>query len=105
MKRGISDEVIIVSEYDPVSAAGVERLKGLLREDLTIDRTWILLNKLLPDFVQSFTDFLEVVKYPNPIPWDAEVVKAYARRKLALDLNYGNNHTFDCNANNKGNIW
>jgi cellulose biosynthesis protein BcsQ len=28
MKKGISDEVVIVSEYDPMSAAGVERLKG-----------------------------------------------------------------------------
>jgi cellulose biosynthesis protein BcsQ len=93
MSRTVSDEVVIVSEYDPMSAAGVERLKGLLREDLTYVRTWVLLNKLLPDFVQSFSDFLEVAKYLNPIPWDADVVKAYARRRLALDLENGNEHT------------
>jgi len=93
MSRKVSNEVIIVSEYDPMSAAGVERLKGILREDLTYDRTWILLNKILPDFVQSFSDFMQVAKYLNPIPWDADVVKAYARRKLALNLTEGNNHT------------
>lgn len=93
MSKEVSDEVIIVSEYDPMSAAGVERLKGLLREDLTYVRTWVLLNKMLPDFVQSFSDFLEVAKYLNPIPWDAEVVKAYARRKLAIDFENGNEHT------------
>jgi cellulose biosynthesis protein BcsQ len=93
MSRAISDEVVIVSEYDPISAAGVERLKGLLREDLTYERTWVLLNKMLPDFAQSFGDFLEVAKYLNPIPWDADVVRAYARRKIALDLVNGNEHT------------
>lgn len=93
MRKDISNEVVIVSEYDPLSAAGIERLKALFREDLTYNRTWVLLNKMLPDFVQSFSDFLEVAKYLSPIPWDAEVVKAYARRKLALDLEYGNEFT------------
>jgi cellulose biosynthesis protein BcsQ len=93
MSRSISDEVIIVSEYDPMSAAGVERLKGLMREDLTYGRTWVLLNKMLPDFVQSFSDFLEIAKYLSPVPWDADVVRAYARRKLALDLENGNDYT------------
>lgn len=93
MERGISDEVVIVSEYDPLSAAGIERLKGLFREDLTYERTWVLLNKMLPDFIQSFNDFLEVAKYLSPIPWDSEVVRAYARRKLALDMEYANEFT------------
>jgi len=93
MSKDISDEVIIVSEYDPMSAAGVERLKGLFREDLIYGRTWLLLNKMLPEFVQSFSDFLEVAKYLSPVPWDAEVVRAYARRKLALDLENGNLYT------------
>jgi cellulose biosynthesis protein BcsQ len=93
LSRGVCDEVVIVSEYDPISAAGVERLKGLFREDLTYPRTWILLNKMLPDFVNAFSDFLEVARYLSPIPWDAEVVRAYARRKVALDFESGNAHT------------
>lgn len=93
MSRYISDEVIIVSEYDPMSAAGVERLKGLFRDDLTYNRTWVLLNKMLPDFVKSFSDFLEVAKYLSPVPWDSDVVRAYSRRKLPIDLEYGNEYT------------
>jgi cellulose biosynthesis protein BcsQ len=93
ISKNISDEVIIVSEYDPLSAAGVERLKGIFREDLTYNRTWYLLNKMIPEFIQSFSDFLEIAKYLNPIPWDADVVKAYARRKLPLDLENGNEFT------------
>jgi cellulose biosynthesis protein BcsQ len=93
MNQTYSDEVILVSEYDPLSAAGIERLKGLFREDLTYVRTWVLLNKMLPDFVKSFSDFMEVAKYASPIPWDADVVRAYARRKLAIDTETGNEFT------------
>ena len=93
IQRVISGEIIIVSEYDPISAAGIERLKARFPEELTYDRTWILLNKMLPDFVKSFSDFLEVAKYLSPIPWDSDVVRAYARRRLALDLKTGNQYT------------
>lgn len=93
MRRDISDEVIIVSEYDPVSAAGVERLKVLGKESLSYDRTWILLNKMLPEFVKSYSDFLGVARYLSPIPWSADVVRAFARRKLALDTDEGNEYT------------
>lgn len=93
LKRNISDEVIIISEYDPMSAAGVERLKVLFAEDLTLDRTWVLLNKMLPEFVQLFDDFLEVARYLRPIPWNADVVRAYARRRLAVDFEKGNAYT------------
>jgi MinD-like ATPase involved in chromosome partitioning or flagellar assembly len=93
MNKDISHEVVIVSEYDPLSAAGVERLKAMLRDDLLYSRTWVLLNKMLPDFVNTFSDFLEVSKYLTPIPWDPDVVRAYARRRLPLDLDYGNQFT------------
>ena len=90
MSKGVSDTVVIVAEYDPLSAAGVERLKGLMSQDLTYERTWILLNKVLPEFAKNFSDFLEVVRYLSPIPWDSEVVRAYARRRLAIDVENGN---------------
>ena len=93
MKKGISDEVIIVSEYDPLSAAGVERLKSIFNYDLEFTRTWVLLNKMLPEFVEKFSDFLSVTRYLSPIPWTSDVVRSYSRRKLALDTEYGNEYT------------
>ena len=93
MSREISDEVIIVSEYDPMSAAGVERLKQLAGQDLDFSRTSILLNKMLPEFVEKFSEFLSVANYLPPIPWNADVVRAYAKRQLALDVEHGNAFT------------
>ncbi|GAA3458479.1 ParA family protein [Saccharothrix longispora] len=93
LRPDVSDRVLIVSEYDPMSAAGVERLKALLGESVAYSRTWIVLNKMLPEFAKSFSEFLEIVRYAPPIPWDADVVRAYARRRLALDFEFGNEHT------------
>ena len=93
MSKDVSDEVVIVSEYDPMSSAGVERLKQIVGQDLDFSRTVILLNKMLPEFVEKFSEFLSVANYLPPIPWNAEVVRAYARRKLALDLERGNAFT------------
>jgi septum site-determining protein MinD len=90
MDKNISDEVIIVSEYDPLSAAGIERLKQVVGDDLNYTRTWVLLNKMLPEFIEKFSEFLSITKYLPPIPWNAEVVRSYAKRKLALDVEKGN---------------
>ena len=93
MNSTISDRVVIVSEYDPLSSAGIERLKQALGDDLGYARTWTLLNKMLPEFVDKFTEFLSVTKYLPPIPWNANVVRAYAKRSLPLDLEGGNEFT------------
>ena len=93
MSTDISHEVVIVSEYDPLSAAGIERMKALLAKELSYARTWILLNKMLPEFVSAFSEFLEVSKYLTPIPWDGDVVRACARRRIPLDLQHGNQFT------------
>lgn len=89
----LADRVVIVSEYDPLSAAGVERLKAIFPKELAYERTWVLLNKMLPELVRSYSDFMEVARYLRPIPWDADVVRAYSRRSLALDLEHGNEYT------------
>jgi hypothetical protein len=34
--------------------------------------------------------FLDVFRFLSPIPWDEEVVKAYAQRRLPLDMKNGN---------------
>lgn len=93
MSTEVSDVVVLVSEYDPMSNAGIERLKARLPEELDVGRTWILLNKLLPEFVEKFSEFLSVAKYLPPIPWSAEVVRAFSRRRLALDFEVGNQYT------------
>jgi cellulose biosynthesis protein BcsQ len=93
ISTSISDQVIIVSEYDPMSAAGVERLKAIFSENLAYHRTWILLNKMLPSFIKSFSSFMEIVKYLSPLPWSEDVVLAYARRTLPLELSIGNDYT------------
>lgn len=93
MSPSLSDSVILVSEYDPMSNAGIERLKARLPDELDVGRTWILLNKLLPEFVSKFSEFLSVAKYLPPVPWTADVVRAYSRRKLALDFRGGNQFT------------
>jgi cellulose biosynthesis protein BcsQ len=93
MRQTVSDKVILVTEYDPLSAAGVERMKALFPQDLTYDRTWVLLNKMLPDIATKYGEFLEVARYLPPVPWTAAVVRAYSRRSLALDLQYGNDYT------------
>lgn len=90
---GVCDEVIIVSEFDPLSTAGIERMKAILSEELAFERTRILLNKLLPEFVEKFTEFLSVARYLPPLPWTADVVRAYSKRRLAVDLIRGNEYT------------
>jgi hypothetical protein len=86
----ISDQVIIVSEFDPMSLAGVDRLKALFPEDLAYHRTSVLLNKMLPEFMgpsgRPLKDFFELAKYLSPLPWNREVVMACSRRTLALDI-------------------
>jgi cellulose biosynthesis protein BcsQ len=102
IEPAISDIVVIVSEYDPLSASGVERLKAFFPNSLTFDRTWILLNKVLPEFSSSLGDFLQVARYLSPIPWTADVVRAYAQRTLALDLERGNDYTLAITQTLKG---
>ena len=62
-------------------------------DDLGFERTWVLLNKMLPEFVEKFTEFLSVSKFLPPIPWSADVVRAYSKRRLALNLENANQFT------------
>ena len=95
----LADEVVVVSEYDPISSRGVERLKIIFERAFTDKPVWILYNKILPEFVQGVGDFLAIAGFLRPIPWDAEVVRAYVRRRSAIDMQHGNLHTLaamDC---------
>jgi cellulose biosynthesis protein BcsQ len=88
-----ADETVLVSEYDPISVEGIERLRHLFSEHLTYSKTWILYNKILPEFSKSVGEFLSINRYLSPIPWDAQVVLRFARRKLAIDMQKGNAYT------------
>jgi cellulose biosynthesis protein BcsQ len=88
-----ADEVIIVSEYDPVSAEGVERLKIEFGSRFPLGSTWTLYNKLLPEFATEVGRFLKVAGFLPPVPWDAEVVRSFNHRSLAIDLEKGNTFT------------
>lgn len=89
----VSDLIVLISEFDPMSAAGIERLKGLEPSSFSFERTYILLNKLLPEFVKSFEDFFSVSHYLPPIPWTADAVRAYSKRGIAIDTEQGNEFT------------
>jgi cellulose biosynthesis protein BcsQ len=80
-----ADQVVIVSEYDPVSAEGNERLRRVFVDQLPPNDTWVLYNKVLPDFATSLGDFLLISRHLPPIQWDADVIRAFARRELAVD--------------------
>jgi cellulose biosynthesis protein BcsQ len=90
---GIADQVVIVSEYDPVSIAGVDRMKNIFANVMPYDKRWILYNKVLPEFARELGKTRIAEKYLPPVPWDEEVVRAFAERKLALDTENGNEHT------------
>jgi cellulose biosynthesis protein BcsQ len=89
----IADQVIIVSEYDPISAAGVDRMKSIFAKIMPFEKRWLLYNKVLPEFAKELGKTRLAEKYLPPIPWDAEVVRAFSERTLALDTENGNEHT------------
>jgi cellulose biosynthesis protein BcsQ len=88
-----SDVHLIVSEYDPVSAQGVDRLKIIFSEQMTPSDTFILFNKVLPEFAAAIGEGLAIARYLPPIPWDADVVRAFARRDLAISIEAPNPYT------------
>ena len=91
-----ADTVMIVSEYDPVSVKGIERLRSLFSRVLSDKEVFVLFNKLLPDLAASFSDHLVIAKYLKPLHWDADVVRAFARGEIAIDMVLGNPFTLSC---------
>ncbi len=88
-----SDHSVIVSEYDPVSVQGIDRLKILLSDAIDPGSNWTLFNKILPEFASVVGEGLSVARYLSPIPWDADVVRAFSRRDLAINMTYPNTYT------------
>lgn len=82
-----SDRTVIVSEYDPISEKGIARFRKMISSDQS---PMLLFNKVLPEFVSSIGDPLGLSGVLPPIPWNADVVRAYVQGKLALNMEKGN---------------
>ena len=82
-----SDRVVIVSEFDPISYDGINRIQRLHGDALPTRNTWVLFNKVLPDFANSISDNLATIKYLPPVAWNVAVVRAYAVNNV--DINAG----------------
>lgn len=88
-----SNLVVIVSEFDPMSSEGIDRLKRLYSKELTYEKTLILFNKILPEFSDILGKFTTITKYLSPIHWDKEVMLSYSQRKLPIDMKSSNDYT------------
>lgn len=88
-----SDLVVIVSEFDPMSSEGIDRLKRLYSKELTYEKTLILFNKILPEFSEILGKFTTITKYLSPIHWDKEVMLSYSQRKLPINMKSSNDYT------------
>lgn len=88
-----ADDVVFVTEFDPISSKGVERLKHVFADVLVDKNSWILFNKILPEFVSTISDILGIAGYLSPIPWDPEVIRSFVRGELPINMQEGSPHT------------
>lgn len=94
VSASLADQVVIVSEFDPISFQGVDRLKILFSSVIDPSATWILYNKILPEFATAIGEGLIVAQVLPPIPWDVDVVRSFAQRELAINVEDPNPYTF-----------
>jgi cellulose biosynthesis protein BcsQ len=88
-----ADEVVIVCEYDPISAQGVRRLEQMYPTAFHVAKTWILYNKVLSEVAESIGNLLSFDRRLTPLPWDREVVRAYVQRTVPVDMRAPNSYT------------
>ena len=74
----VSDKAVIVTEFDPLSASGVERLKFNFDDSWPKNETYVIVNKLLPEYANIQSDYFTAWNHLPPIPFDFEVMRAYA---------------------------
>ncbi|BAN00542.1 hypothetical protein YM304_02280 [Ilumatobacter coccineus YM16-304] len=88
-----ADDVVIVSEFDPVSIQGVKRLERLYPEAFAKESTWILYNKVLPEIAKRMTDILRIERKLPAMPWTVEVVRSYLDGQIPVDMRLPNPFT------------
>ena len=57
------------------------------------EKRWILYNKVLPELAKKIGEVRISERILSPIPLDMEVIRAFGKRRLALDTEKGNAHT------------
>jgi cellulose biosynthesis protein BcsQ len=98
VSASLAHQVVIVTEFDPISFQGVDRLKILFSEVMDPQNTWILYNKILPEFATAIGEGLLVARVLPPIQWDADVIRAFAQRELAVNFEEPNKYTLSISA-------
>lgn len=88
----LSDIAITILEADPIGMWAVNSLERRLAEFYPRNlRTYYLVNKLFFDEVsqyKSITNYLRSISHLPPLPFDFEVRKSFARRKIPIDLKH-----------------
>lgn len=78
----VSSKAVIVTEFDPLSASGVERLKSSFADVWPRGNTYIIVNKMLPEFAKIQRDYFTAWNHLPPIPFDFEVMRSYAHAEI-----------------------
>jgi MinD-like ATPase involved in chromosome partitioning or flagellar assembly len=81
----LADRAVIVTEFDPMSATGVERLRSGFASAWPTDGTYILVNKILPELARIESDYFVAWRHLPPIPFDFAVMRAYTRGEVPFD--------------------
>ena len=82
----MSDKVIIVTEFDPMSGIGVDRLKESFIGNLPGNDTFILVNKMLPELAKIEKDYFIAWNHLPPIPFDINVMRSYSRGIIPIEF-------------------
>jgi cellulose biosynthesis protein BcsQ len=88
-----ADDVVVVSEFDPVSIQGIKRLQRLYPDSFAPDHSWILYSKVLPEISERMTDVLRVERKLPPTPWTVDVVRSYLDGRVPIDMVIPNTYT------------
>jgi cellulose biosynthesis protein BcsQ len=88
----LSNITLMVLEADPVGMWAVNKLERRLAGSYPNNiRTYYLINKLFLEEVQqykSMTNYLRLISHLPPLPFDFEVRKSFARRKIPIDMEH-----------------
>jgi len=81
-----SERLVILTEFDFVSTAALDRFKLHLESAKSLPKkTFILMNKILKEYMNSYTnakEYFALFRHLPPIVFDFEVMKHYAENRM-----------------------